>query len=464
MSIGGRAYAYKGNDVYVTLYINGTAQVPTPGNNINLIVDTNYPWDGDVNITVNPEHSGNFAIYLRVPEWAQGKPMPGDLYKYVDGTPAQVTLKVNNVPVEIKIEKGFACVRRNWQAGDCLELSLPMPVRHTVTHPQVAADVGLVALERGPIVYCAEFPDVNNGNIKHLVITDDANLTSQYRTNLLNSPTIITDGTVLTGTVKGAYKLPDESVELYDEPFTAIPYFAWAHRGYGPMAVWLARDPDKATPYTPPVYEMYGWWKFDEPNGTTASDSSGKGKHGTLLPTDNPPVWTSGHFGNALLFDGIDDYVDIPDGFDNFNAGVTINVWAYPTAAKIYARFVDFGNGSSNNNIILGRVGTGSDLFAEVWDGSTSGGRVTAPGAITNGTWQMFTVTVDSSGNTKIYKNAGLIQTGTTAVPQCITRTYNYIGRSNYVGGAYYEGKMDDVRIYSYPLDQTAITALYNGE
>jgi uncharacterized protein len=465
MSIGGRAYAYRGSDVYISTYMNGTAQVPTPGNNINLIVDTNYPWDGDINITVNPQHSGNFVMYLRIPEWAQGKPMPGDLYKYVDATPSQVQLKVNSVPVEVKIEKGFVHIDRNWQAGDTIELELLMPVRRTVAHPQVAADVGLVTLERGPIVYCAEFPDVNNGNVKHIVIQDDANLSPQYRNNLLNSSTAVTDGTVLTGTVKGAYKLPDNSVELRDEPFTAIPYFAWAHRGSGQMAVWLARDPDKATPYVeppPPVYEMYGWWKFNETSGTTtASDSSGKGKHGTLI---NGPAWVSGHFSNALQFDGTNDYVDIPDGFDNFQAGVTINVWAYPTAAKNYARFVDFGNGTANDNIIFGRVSTDNDLFAEVWVGNSNGGRVTATGAISLNTWQMFTMTVDSAGNTKIYKNAALIQEGNTGIPQYITRTNNYIGRSNWSADAYYQGKMDNLRIYSYPLDQAAITALYSGE
>ena len=131
---------------------------------------------------------------------------------------------------------------------------------------------------------------------------------------------------------------------------------------------------------------------------------------------------------------------------------VTINVWAYPTAAKNYARFVDFGNGQANDNIIFGRVGTGTDLFSEVWNGSTNGGRVTATGAISLNTWQMFTVTVDSSGNIKIYKNAVQIQTGTTAVPNNITRINNYIGKSNW-SDAYYQGKMDECPDLQLPAD-----------
>lgn len=463
MSIGEKAYAIKGNNIYVSCYMNGTAAINTPGNTVNLVVDTNYPWFGNVSIIVNPQHSGEFAVYLRIPGWAQGRTSAGNLYKYLDQPFNPPELQVNGIPLDVVVEKGFTCIKRTWQAGDVIELSLPMPVRRTVTHPSVAADAGLVELERGPIVYCAEFADANGGKINHLVIQDDANLTSQFKTNLLNSPTIITEGSVLTGTVKGAYTLPGGGYELRDELFTAIPYYAWAHRGSGAMKVWMPRDPNKATPISPPqppVYEMYGWWKFDETSGTTAADSSGKGNNGTLV---NGPVWVAGHINNGLQFDGTNDYVDLPDGFSNFQAGLTINVWAYPTAAKNYARFVDLGNGSSSDNIILGRVSTGTNLFAEVWLGGTrAGSRITATGAIALNTWQMFTMTVDASGNTILYKNGVVVGSGTTGVPNNVTRVNNYIGKSNW-SDAYYQGIMDEVRIYSYPLTQTQIQTIYNG-
>jgi len=233
------------------------------------------------------------------------------------------------------------------------------------------------------------------------------------------------------------------------------------------MKVWLARDPNMAIPISPPgpqVRELYGYWKLDETSGTSASDSSGKGMAGTLM---NGLSFSSnsvnGQFGKALNFDGTNDYIDVPDGFTNFEAGLTISVWAYPTAAKNYARFVDFGNGAATNNFVLSRVGTTNNLFVEVWVSGSNGGRVTANGAIELNKWQMFTVTVSSTGSTKLYKNGAVVATGNTGLPENMTRTANYIGRSNWGGDAYYQGYMDDVRIYSYALDDAAVAALYIG-
>jgi len=209
-----------------------------------------------------------------------------------------------------------------------------------------------------------------------------------------------------------------------------------------------------------PLPQMYGWWKFDETIGTTAADSSGKGNSGTLI---NGPMWVYGYVNNGLEFDGIDDYVDLPDDFNSLQAGLTVNVWAYPTAVKNWARFIDFGNGSTSDNILFSRYSDTNNLTLEVWKGSTSGGHVIATEAIELNRWQMFTATLDSSGNTRLYKDGVLIKTGTTAVPNDITRVNNYIGRSNWGADAYYQGIMDEVRIYNYPLTQAEIQTIYNG-
>jgi hypothetical protein len=163
-----------------------------------------------------------------------------------------------------------------------------------------------------------------------------------------------------------------------------------------------------------------------------------------------------------LQFDGTDDYIDISDGYSNFYNGCTVSVWAYPTAVKTWARFIDFGNGSSSDNIWFGRQNNTNNLEFEGWTGSSSAGVVTAADVIALNAWQMFTATVDSSGNAKLYKNGQPIATGTTGITR-VTRTNNYIGRSNWSGDQYYQGNMDDVRIYNYCLTDAQVLALYSG-
>ena len=141
-----------------------------------------------------------------------------------------------------KVEKGYATIARTWRAGDTIELTLPMPVRRVVAHQQVAADTGRVALQRGPIVYAAEWPDNANGKVRNLVLADGAPLTSEFRADLLNGVQIIKSKAV--GLSKGA----DGQLMKADQDFVAIPYAMWANRGRGQMSVWIARSDAQATP------------------------------------------------------------------------------------------------------------------------------------------------------------------------------------------------------------------------
>jgi hypothetical protein len=296
--------------------------------------------------------------------------------------------------------------------------------------------------------------------VTHLYIPESTTFTTEYRNDMLGNPAIVNKGTVLTGTVKGLY----EGIGEQDEPFVAIPYYAWAHRGQGQMAVWLPAVSSLAVPIPAPTpSELTGHWTLDETSGTSAADSSGKGMTGTLK---NGLSFTSnsvtGQIGKALKFDGTNDYIDIPDGYSDFAKGCTVSVWAYPTAVKTWSRFIDFGNGSSSDNIWFGRYNNTTTLAFEGWSGSSSAGLVTAADAIALNAWQMFTATVDSSGNVKLYKNGQQVATGTSGVSN-ITRVNNYIGRSNWSGDQYYQGNMDDVRIYNYCLTAAQVQALYSG-
>jgi hypothetical protein len=140
--------------------------------------------------------------------------------------------------------KGYQTITRSWAKGDLVEISLPMPVRRVRAHPELKADAGRVAVERGPLVYAAEATD-NGGTVINLVLDDAAPLAAEPRPDLLNGVTVV------TGEAE-AYSLVGGKPVGKKQPLTLIPYFAWAHRGPGEMAVWLAREADKARPAVPP--------------------------------------------------------------------------------------------------------------------------------------------------------------------------------------------------------------------
>ena len=174
-----------------------------------------------IRLQVTPDQPVEFALHLRIPGWSQGRPVPGDLYSYVDDSADMPQLTVNGEPVSIETAKGFAVIRRTWQAGDTVELLLDMPVRRVLCHPTVDENVGRVALERGPIVYCVEGVD-NGGSVENISLSDDAALTVDWQPDLLQGVNVI-------------------RWQQDERPFTAIPYYAWAHRGESPMAVWISR-------------------------------------------------------------------------------------------------------------------------------------------------------------------------------------------------------------------------------
>jgi DUF1680 family protein len=218
-SLPGYAYARRGDTVYVNLFIGGTGRIQMKDNMVVLKQHTLYPWDGNVKISVEPERPAEFAINVRIPGWARNEPVPSDLYRYMDKSDEKVTLQVNRQAVGLNLEKGFATITRNWKVGDVIELKLPMPVRRVLCQEKVKDNVSKVAVQRGPIVYCAEWVD-NGGSVGHLSVSDAVEFAVEYREELLDGVSVITS-------------------EKLD--FTAIPYYAWSHRGVGEMTVWLPR-------------------------------------------------------------------------------------------------------------------------------------------------------------------------------------------------------------------------------
>lgn len=233
-SLPGYVYAHGGNDLYVNLFAAGSATVRMQNGTVNLSQQTRYPLDGAVKITVEPAETRKFAVNVRIPGWAQNKPVPSDLYLFANGCTQDWTIKVNGRPVIVAdMTKGFARIDRTWKKGDTIELNLPMPIRRLLCHEKVKDNAGRVALQRGPVVYCAEWLD-NGGFVRDLVLPDNAQLKAEHHKDLLGGITVISSS---------------------DPHLVAIPYYAWAHRGEGEMAVWLPRNSSIAKPRPAAVLE-----------------------------------------------------------------------------------------------------------------------------------------------------------------------------------------------------------------
>lgn len=241
-SVPGYLYATRGDTVYINLYAGGTADIETPGGTVKVVQDTRYPWDGAVTLTVTPARPRRFAVNVRIPGWARNEPVPTDLYRFLDKSDAAATLTVNGTPMPLALDKGYATIDRTWAPGDVIALNLPMPVRRVVAHERVEADRDRVALQRGPIVFAAEWVDNPNGKTRNIVLPDANRLTTEFRADLLNGVQIIRGRSV------GLAKSEAGAVTRTEQDFMAIPYATWANRGRGQMSVWLARTDAVARP------------------------------------------------------------------------------------------------------------------------------------------------------------------------------------------------------------------------
>lgn len=234
-SVPGYVYATRGSTVYVNLFAGGTADITTPAGALKLAQQTRYPWDGAVHLTVAPDKTRTFAIAVRIPGWAREQPVPSDLYRFMDAPAPRPTLKVNGRAVAVPANAGYVELERAWKTGDTIDLNLPMPVRRVAANPHVAADTDRVALQRGPVVYAAEWPDNPGGKVRNIVLPDSSALASDFRPNLLNGVEVV------TSQAYGLTQAADGRVVRHAQPFMAIPYAMWANRGRGQMEVWLAR-------------------------------------------------------------------------------------------------------------------------------------------------------------------------------------------------------------------------------
>ncbi|HEY1019027.1 MAG TPA: glycoside hydrolase family 127 protein [Sediminibacterium sp.] len=232
-SIPGYVYAQKDDNVFVNLFINGTAKFNVNKQPIQITQQNQYPWDGDLGFTIQTNTPNAFTLRIRIPGWAQQQAMPSHLYWFAGATKTEkISIKVNGQPIEYVMENGYALIKRTWKKGDQVNLSLPMEIRKLKADTNLTDNIGKLALQRGPIVYCAEWAD-NNGKVTNLLLPESSSLTAVFKPDLLQGVT------VLQGELPAVIIENGNSISTRKQPFTAIPYYSWANRGQGEMTVWF---------------------------------------------------------------------------------------------------------------------------------------------------------------------------------------------------------------------------------
>ncbi|HEU4901428.1 MAG TPA: glycoside hydrolase family 127 protein [Flavisolibacter sp.] len=245
-SMPGYIYAQKGSNLFVNLFVSNDATIQLAGNKINISQQTDYPWQGKVAITIDPSKTGVFALNVRIPGWVVDKPVPTNLYNVLSPTSEKVPISVNGKRVNYSLKDGYAVIGRTWKKGDRMTIDFPMEVEKIVAAPQVTADKGRFALQRGPIVYCLEGFDQSDSTVQSIVVDTTATINTVYKPDMLNGITALT----MQGYIVSNDQQAKQSLQ---RTITAIPYYSWNNRGSGEMEVWIPFTAAVAKPKPAPT-------------------------------------------------------------------------------------------------------------------------------------------------------------------------------------------------------------------
>lgn len=215
------------SSIYVNLYAGSYTVFDVAGAPLTLAVESSMPWNGGSKIAVTSAGSTRAAIKLRIPGWARNQAVPGSLYSYTTKMSREAAISVNGKPVPATPDlKGYVTIERVWGKDDHIEIDLPMEPRRVATDARVKENRGKLAVERGPLVYAVESPDVPSVKVFDLYVEPQAALTAGETTDFGGATVIRTEGRRLSR--------PEASAAV-----TMIPYYAWANRGASEMSVWI---------------------------------------------------------------------------------------------------------------------------------------------------------------------------------------------------------------------------------
>ena len=244
-SLPGYVYAVHDRDVYVNLFLSNKSELDVQGKRVTLEQETQYPWDGDIALKVTKNQAGQFALKIRIPGWVRGEVTPGNLYQYTDDKRLAYKVTVNGKKSSgVLTDDGYLTIDRSWRKGDVVNIHFDMQPRTVKANRKVEADRGMVCFERGPLVYCAEWPD-NNFDLMSGLVNQSPEFSITDGT-IANTPIkmLITQAQTLDFDKQGRLATKDVELKL-------IPYYAWCHRGPGKMRVWQAQDLSATSPAQP---------------------------------------------------------------------------------------------------------------------------------------------------------------------------------------------------------------------
>lgn len=222
-SVAGYAYAQDQDGIYVNLFMNSHFTLDRNGRIVKILQETTYPWEGNITLTIEEANQWEESLKIRIPGWVANEVVPSDLYTFENPSRLEISISINGIEIDYEVDNGYAIVRRSWNAGDIVNVHLPMEIKQIRSHEKVEANIGRIAIQRGPLVYCTEGVDAQNYTV------DKGSLAVVgFKGSMLNGLTVL----------KAIGKQDGSPVS-----FDLIPFYAWGHRAIHPMAVWIPESP-----------------------------------------------------------------------------------------------------------------------------------------------------------------------------------------------------------------------------
>ncbi len=229
-SMPGYIYAQGQDGIYVNLYVSSEVSFQVGRDRLSLSVESEMPWNGRSRTRVSTNNGTAATIRFRIPGWARNQPVPGDLYSYADSRGERTEIAVNGARVPFAVDKsGYASLARNWMDGDVVEATFPLAPRGILANQKVREDNGRMAVERGPIVFCSEWPDIEGGHVLETLFEPKDELKPEFDREFFGGAVVIHGH---------AKRITNPTSPL--TPVKLIPYHLWANRGAGEMSVWLS--------------------------------------------------------------------------------------------------------------------------------------------------------------------------------------------------------------------------------